>query len=166
MRTSRLLPILLIACALSAHAAQPSPADLSRLNRSLNPTKTPNVYGLESHINAGGQDIDAQGNHLFARVTPGSSPKDNTEHRVAARVKPCKAFLPLWTQLGAFDEQVDAYQRDAIISRARANFFRERVALLRINYGVAHTPDGSKLSPSQIKGMTAELKEMNDSLLH
>jgi hypothetical protein len=41
---------LAFAWPLAALAAQPSAADLDALNRSLNPTSTPNAYGLDSHF--------------------------------------------------------------------------------------------------------------------
>lgn len=157
--------MILLAWAAAASAAQPSPADLARVNRSLNPTPTPNLYGTESRIHTDDLSIDAKGNRLFTDPTPAAGPPDNTEHRVAARVKPCPAFRPLWTQAHDFEAQIDSYERADVISRKRANAFRERLALLRMKYGLARKPDGSELSRGQIKGMGAELAAMKKELL-
>jgi hypothetical protein len=159
MRPTLLTVPLLCLWAAAAQAAGPSAATLSTLNQHLNPTPTPNLYGIESHLNGAGDDLDQQGNHLFLKTqTP--NPKGGAARAPSARTTPTAAFLPLWKDMRDFEKGLTEAEKSGDISKARAQSLRQRLALLKIKYRLDQAPDGSRLSGGQMKRLRAELNAL------
>ncbi len=157
--------ILFGAWAALAQAGQPSAGDLERLRRSLNPTPTPSLYGLDSHISAPGQDVDAQGNHLFSK-DPGSPQAPDREARSAiTRPTPTAASDAVSAKLHATESQIETYEQASLISRAQAASFRERLAFLRIRYGLRQKDDVAGLSTVRLRSLSRDLDRLKKSLL-
>jgi hypothetical protein len=138
--------------------------DLSALNRSLNPSPTPNLYGVDSHLTTADLNVDQQGNHIF-KATPTPNAKERLAHVPQSQVTPTADFLPLARDLKDFELRLEASTQGGLISSSQAQGFKDRLEILKIKYGINQKPDGSGLNSGQRKKLAAELAALRRDLL-
>jgi hypothetical protein len=161
MLKDRCSTVLLCLFSASLGAAQPSAADQAAFNRSLNPTRTPNIYGLDSHLDTGGQDLDQQGNRIFT-ATPQASERAPVPS--AAIPPPSPGLLRLRSDLHRFGDDIDSSEDSGLISKASAAKLRERLALLKVRFGQGRKAKSSTLSADDVKRMSYELARQKKDL--
>ena len=165
MIRSMTLITLALAWPLAAPAAAPTQDDLNKLNKSLNPTATPDTDGVDVHVRVPGQNIDQQGNRLVMS-TPGTTKEERKRHLPLAKVTPTAAFVPAWTKQRALEERIFSAEKGKLISRAWALKLKERMELLNIKYGLKVHPDGSGLTDGQMKALVTELEKIEKTIFN
>jgi hypothetical protein len=157
-------PWVMAAYSLLAPALAAAANDLSALNRSLNPSPTPNVYGIDSHLTTPDLNVDQQGNHIF-KPTPTPTAKERAAHLPQSQVTPTTEFLPVARDLRDFETRLEASEQGGLISHSQAQGFKDRLEILKIKYGIKQKPDGSGLNSGQRKKLKAELAALRKELL-
>ena len=63
-------------------------------------------------------------------------------------------------KLRSLEGRIGASEDSGLISSAQARDWRERVALLKMKFGLDRKPDGSGLSPAELKRLAQMIRTM------